>query len=289
MTTYLESKLLAIILAIALSSAVSCALASDTTVVEQKVVPLKAPCGEFIVLSSRFEKEPSEDLRKRLASVAMLPSCEKRESVIRDVLTAAKEQLGDKHQFVAVCLYELAANYCPQGIMLTPKTDGRWRDVNMKEGDFEKRKTETLKEFESRQSEAKGWIKQADVMSALVCEIKDPNAVADEYYELNKLQPWSPFEDGAQERFESVVNSSADVRARRHALVRLAEFTFDDALRLASLMGNLAGLERAEAILEKERSLRDADVSDAESRFADELRMSIDSRIDRIKKSLQGH
>jgi hypothetical protein len=219
----------------------------------------------------------------------MLPSCQKRESVIRDVLTAAKEQLGDKHQFVAVCLYELAANYCPRGTMLTPKTDGRWRDVNMKEGDCEKRKMETLKEFESRQSEAKNWIEQADVMSALVCEIKDPNAVADEYYELNKFQPWSPFEDGARERYESVVNSSADGRARRHALVRLAEFTVDDALRLASLRGNLAGLEKATVLLERERSLRDENVSDAESRFADELRMSIHSRIDRIKKSLQGH
>ena len=228
-----------------------------------------------------------ERIRKRIAATALVKANSDRSDILRRILAESRKDLGDRHPMVAVCLYELAANYCPVGMMLTPKTDERWHNVNMNVSDFNKRTAEAIAEFESRKREANGWIAEADAVSALTSNTGDSCAIADEFYELNKLQPLFRFENCARKRYEAVAaDIKSQVIAQRHALIRLAELASNAAARLASFKGNLDGLQKAKSFLVRENALRKENTSDALSNSADELGAFIDIKIESLKKIL---
>lgn len=232
-------------------------------------------------------RQATERIRMRLAETAMVKSNSNRSDILQHILAESKKELGDRHRLVAVCLYELAASYCPVGIMLTPETDGRWRNVNMNERDFKKRAAEAIAEFESRKKEANGWIAEADTIGALTSNTGDSCGIADEFYELNKLQPLFRFENCARTRYESVVaDPTSQVIAQRHALIRLADLAANAAARLASFKGYLDGLQNAKALLVRENALRKDNTSDALSNSADELGALIDIKVESLKKIL---
>ncbi|HMO24082.1 MAG TPA: hypothetical protein PKC98_24225, partial [Candidatus Melainabacteria bacterium] len=112
-------------------------------------------------------------------------------------------------------------------------------------------------------------------------------AIADEFYELNKLQPLFRFENCARKRYEAVAaDIKSQVIAQRHALIRLAELASNAAARLASFKGNLDGLQKAKSFLVRENALRKENTSDALSNSADELGAFIDIKIESLKKIL---
>lgn len=279
--------LFAVAAAIALSAVDHAAFASDTCGALPKTRSSTAQRRDSRKFQNMSGRYAIEHIRVRLAETALVNSNSDRSGILRRILAESRKDLGDRHRMVAVCLYELAASYCPAGMMLTPETDERWRNVNMNVSDFNKRTAEAIAEFESRKREANGWIAEADAISALTSKTGDACAIADEFYELNKLQPLFRFENCARQRYEEVAaDTKSQVIAQRHALVRLAELTANAAARLASFEGNLDGLQKSKLLLLRENALREENTSDALSNSADELGAFIDIKIESLKKIL---